>query len=124
MLSELAAKKPDVLVFELGDGLMGAYGVQAILRDASVRDAISALVLCANDPVGAWGGVRILREEYGIEPVAITGRATDNRVGVAIAREHLGIPAINAMTHGAELGDLLLAKLGMPQQTPESATVS
>ncbi len=32
MLTELAAHKPDVIVFELGDGLLGAYGVDAILE--------------------------------------------------------------------------------------------
>ncbi len=34
MLTELAAKKPDVIVFELGDGLLGAYGVDG---DPGVR---------------------------------------------------------------------------------------
>ena len=32
MLTELTQGKPDVIVFELGDGLLGAYGVEAILR--------------------------------------------------------------------------------------------
>ncbi len=32
MLTELAAGKPDVIVFELGDGLLGTYGVDAILE--------------------------------------------------------------------------------------------
>src|SRR6201991_2343833 len=31
MLTELAEKKPDVIVFELGDGLLGTYGVGFIL---------------------------------------------------------------------------------------------
>src|SRR5215471_5666679 len=30
MLTELATAKPDVLVFELGDGILGTYGVDAI----------------------------------------------------------------------------------------------
>ncbi len=32
MLTELAANKPDVIVFELGDGILGAYGVDSILE--------------------------------------------------------------------------------------------
>ena len=32
MLSEMASGKPDVIVFELGDGILGTYGVEAILR--------------------------------------------------------------------------------------------
>ena len=48
-----AARKPDVIVFELGDGILGAYGVEAILRDEAVRKALTCVVLCANDPVTA-----------------------------------------------------------------------
>ena len=82
LLTELAGNKPDVIVLELGDGLLGAYGVEAILSDASIRDALTAVVLCANDPVAAWGGAKILREQFGIEPAVVTGPATDNAVGI------------------------------------------
>ena len=34
MLTELAAGRPDVIVFELGDGILGTYGVDAILECA------------------------------------------------------------------------------------------
>ena len=64
LLSSLANSKPDVIVLELGDGLLGAYGVEAILSDESIRDALTAVVLCANDPVSAWGGAHILREQF------------------------------------------------------------
>jgi hypothetical protein len=69
------------------------------------------VVLCANDPVAAWGGAKILREEYGIEPAAVTGPATDNAVGVDQIRERLSLPAINALTSGAALGDLIAGVL-------------
>ncbi len=105
LLSDLAARNPDVIVLELGDGLLGAYGVGAILEDAAIRDALTAVVLCANDPVSAWGGARILRDEYGIEPAIVTGPATDNAVGVDQIAERMGLPAINALTHGVALGD-------------------
>ncbi len=36
LLSSLAESKPDVIVIELGDGLLGAYGVEAILADAAI----------------------------------------------------------------------------------------
>src|SRR5690606_3374584 len=68
LLAALAQKRPDVIVFELGDGLLGAYGVEAILRDPEIRKALSAVVLTANDPVAAWGGVKLLRDEFEIEP--------------------------------------------------------
>jgi len=105
LLSDLAERGPGAIVVELGDGLIGAYGVDAILSDERIREAFTAVVLCANDPVGAWGGARILREQYGIEPAAVTGPATDNDVGIGQIRERLSLPAINALTAGAALGD-------------------
>ncbi len=105
MLTRLAADRPDVIVFELGDGLLGAYGVEAILKDEGIRATITCLVLCANDPVAAWGGVRLLHDEFGLRPDVVTGPATDNLVGTNLVRDRLGIPAFNAITHGADLGD-------------------
>jgi len=107
LLTGLAKKSPDVIVLELGDGLLGAYGVEAILSDAEIRKALTAVVLCANDPVSAWGGAKILRNDFDIEPAVVTGPATDNDVGVQQIDERLSLPAINALSHGVALGDLI-----------------
>jgi hypothetical protein len=124
MLTQLAAEKPDVIVFELGDGLLGAYGVEAILHDDKIREAISCLVLCANDPVAAWGGVQLLRDEFGCTPHLVTGRATDNLVGKEIIVERMGLPAFNAITHGAELGDAVTQVLGLKNREKLSRSKS
>ncbi len=108
LLTSLAQHQPDVIVIELGDGLLGAYGVEAILTDESIRGAFSAVVLCASDPVAAWGGAKILREQYGIEPAVVTGPATDNAVGIQQIDERLSLPAINALTNGVALGDRIV----------------
>jgi hypothetical protein len=108
MLNRLAAKEPDAILFELGDGLLGTYGVEAILEDSEIRASLTAVVLSANDPVAAWGGATLLRDRFGIEPAVVTGPATDNAVGVDIIRERLGLPAANALTSGAALGDIVL----------------
>src|SRR6204780_1454401 len=113
MLTELAAGKPDVIVFELGDGILGTYGVDAILECADIRGALSGVLLSANDPVAAWGGVKLLRERFGIEPCAVTGPATDNQVGVEIIREQMNVEAFNAISHPADLGDHIIASLGL-----------
>jgi hypothetical protein len=113
LLNELSDEKPDAIVFELGDGLLGAYGVEAILRDKEIVEVLTSVVLCANDPVGAWGGAKLLREEFGIEPTVISGPATDNQVGIDIIRDRSNIAAINAMTNSAELGDLLQHSIGL-----------
>lgn len=113
LLSRLAAKRPDAIVVELGDGLLGAYGVAAILEDPAIRSAFTAVVLAANDPVAAWGGVRMLREQFGIEPAAVTGPATDNVAGTEIIEAILGVPAINARTSGERLSALVRERLGL-----------
>ncbi len=102
-----AAPSPDLLVVELGDGLLGAYGVDAILADAEVRGVLAAVVLAANDPVAAWGGVEILRRDYGIEPVAVTGPATDNLVGTRQIEQRLGVPAVNARADAERLATVV-----------------
>ena len=114
MLTELAAKKPDVIVFELGDGLIGTYGVDSILHCEDIRKALTSVVLSANDPVAAWGGVKLLRERFSIEPSVVTGPATDNAVGVQIIEEQMNVRACNAITDGAKLGDLVIDSLKLP----------
>ncbi len=71
----VCARKPDVIVFELGDGMLGTYGVDAILQDDQVRAALTGVVLCANDPVAAWGGVEILARRLTIIEPAVCHRA-------------------------------------------------
>ncbi|MGP0055672.1 MAG: hypothetical protein ACLQUM_04195 [Steroidobacteraceae bacterium] len=114
MLTEMANGSPDVIVFELGDGLLGPYGVDSILLQPDIRTALSAVVLSANDPVAAWGGVKLLREKFLIEPCAITGPATDNQVGVELIRSQMGVEAFNAISSPAELGDHLISRLNLP----------
>ena len=116
MLTELAAGKPDVLVFELGDGILGTYGVDAILECPDIRAALSGVILSANDPVAAWGGVKLLRERFGIEPCVVTGPSTDNQVGVEIIETQMGVPAFNALSNGAALGDRVIEALGLRAQ--------
>jgi hypothetical protein len=123
MLTELAAQKPDVIVFELGDGLIGTYGVAAILECEDIRKAMTSVVLSANDPVAAWGGVKLLRERFKVEPAAVTGPATDNSVGVDIIEEQMQVKAFNAITNGAALGDHLIQHLGLNAKFPAAAAV-
>src|ERR1700693_5780326 len=113
MLTEMAAGRPDAIVFELGDGLLGTYGVESILREPDIKAALTAVVLSANDPVAAWGGVKLLRERFLIEPCAVTGPSTDNQVGVEIITTQMGVPAFNAISNGAALGDRVIEALGL-----------
>lgn len=113
LLGSLVDEKPDVIVLELGDGLLGTYGVQAILADPQIVSSLSAVILAASDPVGAWGGVQILQNTYGIKPTVITGPATDNIAGTELILEKTGIPAANARTSPDKLTELIMDQLGV-----------
>jgi hypothetical protein len=113
LLTAMAEGEPDLIIFELGDGLLGAYGVEAILSAPDIKNALTSVVLSANDPVAAWGGVKLLREKFNIEPAVVTGPATDNTVGVNIIRDQFGVCAFNAITDGAALGDRVIESLGL-----------
>ena len=113
MLTELSTAKPDVIVFELGDGLMGTYGVDSILSCDDIRRALTSVVLSANHPHAAWGALRLLRERFGIEPCVVTGPATDNAVGVEIIEQQMNVPGFNALSSGAALGDRVIDALGL-----------
>jgi hypothetical protein len=113
MLTELSTGKPDVIVFELGDGILGTYGVDAILECPDIRTALTGVILSANDPVAAWGGVTLLRDRFGVEPCVVTGPCTDNQVGVEIITSQLGVPAFNAISDGAALGDRVIQAIGL-----------
>jgi hypothetical protein len=121
MITDISAKKPDVIVFELGDGILGTYGVDSILECDDIRKALTGVVLSANDPVAAWGGVKLLRERFGIEPCAVTGPATDNAVGVEIIRDQMKVPAHNALSDGAALGDCVISAIGLDAKFPVAA---
>ena len=117
MLTDLSAGKPDVIVFELGDGILGTYGVDAILECPDIRSVLTGVILSANDPVAAWGGVKLLRERFGVEPCVVTGPSTDNKVGVDIIASQMGVSAFNAITDGAALGDRVIEAIGV--KTPQ-----
>jgi hypothetical protein len=111
LFSELTTHNLDVVVAETGDGVMGEYGVQAILSNPPLRTLVAGFVFCANDPVGAAGGVTHLQNEYGIRTDVVAGPCTDNQVGIRFVESRLGLPAINACTQAEALGDCLLDRL-------------
>ena len=95
VVGHLAAAHPDLIVLELGDGILGDYGVLGILRDPELIAAMRMHVFCAADLVGAWGGYHFL-EQQGIDIDLFSGPATDNDVGVGYIEREFSKPAINA----------------------------
>src|ERR1044072_8936888 len=50
ILNRLAQGKPDVIVAELGDGILGEYGVQDILRDGGLERGGGAVAVGGGRP--------------------------------------------------------------------------
>ena len=111
LLARLAEKKPDVIVVELGDGIIGGYGVQVLLRDPEILGAARVHVMCANDLVAAWGAVSVMKE-MGLRIDVFAGPATDNMVGVEYIQRELMVPAANARTDGHRLADIVEGLIG------------
>ena len=110
IIARLNEQSPDLTVIEMGDGILGGYSVDSVFDDAELRDATAALVFCASDYVGAWGGIELLRRR-GIEIDVIAGSVTDSQMGEDYIRKEFGVPAANARRDGAELFDLVNDKL-------------
>jgi hypothetical protein len=106
LLNRLARERggrPDVIIAELGDGILGEYGVQDILLDAGLMSLAMAHVVAAPDPVGCWGAHQLFTAEYRLPIACFTGPATDNQVGRDYISRHLGLPAHNALRDAAGL---------------------
>src|SRR6476660_4904878 len=89
IIARLNEVNPDLIVIELGDGILGGYSVDTVFDDAELRDATAALVFCASDYVGAWGGIELLRKR-GVEIDVISGSVTDSRMGEDYIKEQFG----------------------------------
>lgn len=119
LLNHMAASEQlDGIVVEMGDGIIGGYGVQSFYRDAELRGAITMHVMCANDLVAAWGA-REIAGQLGRTIDVMSGPATDNQVGEEYVERELGIPAANARTAGERLADLVAERcFGRKEKDP------
>lgn len=100
IVNHLAVQYPDLIVLELGDGIMGKYGVSSLLSDHGFASMINCWVLCAADPAAAFGALKYT-EPYGITPSVIAGPVSDNLAGITAVAEFSDIPVISAFKNPA-----------------------
>jgi hypothetical protein len=110
VIAKLSECAPDLIVIELGDGILGGYSVESVFDDAELRAATAALVFCASDYVGAWGGIELFRRR-GITVDLVAGSVTDSRMGEEYIEREFGVPAGNAKRDGARLFELIKSKV-------------
>ena len=107
MLNALNKEEPDCLVVELGDGILGEYGVQAILHDDELMAPAAAHVMCATDPVAAWGAVELFKTKFKRPVSLISGPATAHAVGKDFIEGQIGVRALNARIEYELLGEFI-----------------
>jgi hypothetical protein len=110
IIARLNESAPDLVVIELGDGILGGYSVDSVFEDEELRAATAALVFCASDYVGAWGGIELFRRR-GLEVDLIAGSVTDSQMGEDYIEREFGVPASNARRDGARLFEIVKEKV-------------
>ena len=120
ILNHLNESDPDLIVVELGDGILGGYSVDTILKDEEVRNAMTSLVFCASDYVGVVGGRTVLNS-LGLDIDVVAGSVTDSNMGEDYVRERLGITAANAHRNGDQLFFLCYGAVAKVEPLPIDA---
>jgi hypothetical protein len=106
ILNHLNEFEPDLIVVELGDGIVGGYSVDSVLKDFEIKNAIRSFVFCASDYVGVIGGMAVL-QNLGIEIDVIAGSVTDSQMGEDFVEQNYRIKAGNARRDGLRLFELI-----------------
>lgn len=104
LIQHLNNQKPDVIVMEFGDGIIGPYGVDSLLMDKEIQRNIVCHVVAAQDFMGCWAADNFFRKRYGRDIHIITGPVTDNLVGIQFIQNTMGIRAVNAVADPDQLG--------------------
>jgi hypothetical protein len=106
IIGRLNESAPDLIVIELGDGILGGYSVESVFADEEFRAAMNALIFCASDYVGAWGGIELFRRR-GMKVDLIAGSVTDSKMGEDYIQNEFGVLAANARRNGPKLFEVI-----------------
>ncbi|MBD3163696.1 hypothetical protein GF323_00685 [Candidatus Woesearchaeota archaeon] len=82
-------------VVEIADGI-NQRETAMLLGSDDVKSRISRLIFCAYDALGAIGGLRVLKEKFGLGPDIISGVCSSSPLHVKEIREFTSIPIVNS----------------------------
>lgn len=94
LLAQAAARGAGWVVLEIADGLL-QQETAALLRSPAFTREVSAWVFAAGEPLSAAAGVLLLRD-WGIEPLAVSGRVTMSQLGTREAEAATGLACVSA----------------------------
>src|SRR6202171_1959403 len=108
LMAHASSHRPEYVVIEIADGLLQSE-TAALLQNRRFTGTVDAWVFAAGDPLGAAGGLRVLRE-WGIEPLAISGVVSMSALGIRETQLATELPCLTA--HSLQCGELNLQFLG------------
>ncbi len=95
-------------VVEIADGVLQRETAM-LLRSEAVRSRIHRLVFSAQDAFGVIGGLRVLKDEFGLVPDAISGVCSSSPLGIREFKGHTDVPVFNNVQRELkQLADILL----------------
>jgi Domain of unknown function (DUF1611_C) P-loop domain len=109
LMAHATSHKPDYVVIEIADGLL-QNETAALLQNRRFTRTVDAWVFAAGDPLGAAGGVRVMRD-WGIAPLAISGVVSMSALGIRETQLATELPCLTA--HSLQCGELNPQLLGV-----------
>lgn len=84
------------VVIEFADGIFQRETAM-LLKMPEVRQRISKLVFCAPDSTAVYGGLRLLKEEFDLEPDAISGLCSSSPLAMREISSFTDLPILQSM---------------------------
>jgi hypothetical protein len=112
LITQASAQGADCVVVEIADGLLQRE-TAALLQTSRFTTTVDAWVLATSDPLGAVGGVSMLRS-WGIEPIALSGLISMSSLGIQEVQTATGLPCLTAKQ--LQRGDVLTQRLKLTPQ--------
>jgi hypothetical protein len=108
LVAHAASRQPDFVVVEIADGLL-QNETASLLQHRHFTEKVDAWIFAAGDPLGAAGGVSVLRT-WGIEPLAVSGIVSMSALGIQETQRATQLPCLTARSlQCGELNPQLLA---------------
>lgn len=112
MVHYLSESKPDFIILEMGDGVLGGYQGASLFEDSEFMSSCVSMILCANDLMGAWGGLEWLSQrDLRKYPILIAGSVTDSAEGIRYVEENWDLPAGNVYDGAGKICTFVLESL-------------
>jgi len=94
--TKFANSSKNYWVVEFADGILQRETAM-LLQSEIVRKRIHKLVFCAQDTFGAIGGLKVLKEEFALEPDAISGVCSSSPLSIRELSRYSDLPIFNSM---------------------------